>query len=259
MRILFLGDIFAEPGRSAVKNGLPKLIETYSPHFIIANGENAAHGTGITYEIALELYSYGIDVITGGNHIFDKKALWEKFDLLPYLLRPANYPEGVPGKGFTIVKKKEFLLGVINLQGRIEMQPIDSPFSVGDRIVDKMREETPFIIIDFHAEATAEKEAVGFYFDGRVSAIIGTHTHVQTGDARILPHGAAYITDVGMCGVEDSVIGLDKGIAIKRFKTSMPWSFEPAEGRCILSYALVDIDESGKATQILSKMLPVES
>jgi hypothetical protein len=251
MRVLFLGDIFAEPGRVAVKEGLPKLIEEYRPHFVIANGENAAHGAGITYEIALELHSYGIDVITGGNHTFDKKVLWEKFSLLPYLLRPLNYPEGALGKGYVIVEKKDFKLGVINLQGRVEMQPIESPFKVGEALIEEIRSITPYIIVDFHAEATAEKEALGFYFDGKVSAVVGTHTHVQTGDERILPNGTAYITDVGMCGVEDSVIGLDKEVALKRFLTGMPWNFEPAKGNATLHFVVIDIDDKGRAIQIL--------
>lgn len=251
MRVLFLGDIFGEPGRTVVKNGIPHLVNEFHPHFVVANGENAAHGAGITYEIALELDSYGIDAITGGNHTFDKKVLWEKFDVLPYLLRPANYPEGALGKGYVILKKKEFTLGVINLQGRVEMQPIDSPFSVGDKIVKELKQITDNIIIDFHAEATAEKEALGFYFDGKVSAVLGTHTHVATADERILPNGTAYITDVGMCGVENSVIGLDKTVALKRFVTSMPWSFQPAEGPAFISYVVIDIGEGGKATQII--------
>ncbi|BAL80610.1 TIGR00282 family metallophosphoesterase [Caldisericum exile] len=251
MRIVFLGDIFAEPGRTAIKEGLPKLIEEYHPHIVIANGENAAHGAGITYEIALELHSYGIDVITGGNHSFDKKVLWEKFSLLPYLLRPANFPQGAFGKGYVVIEKKDFKVAVLNLQGRVEMQPIDSPFSVGDKIVEELRKTTPYIIVDFHAEATAEKEAIGFYFDGRVSAVVGTHTHVQTADERILPNGTAYITDVGMCGVEDSVIGLDKEVALKRFITGMPWNFEPAKGNAILNFVVIDIEPSGRATQIL--------
>jgi len=251
MRVIFLGDIFAEPGRKIVKEAIPYLIKDYNPHFVVANGENAAHGAGITYEIALELHSYGIDVITGGNHIYDKKVLWEKFEMLPYLIRPLNYPEGALGRGFTIIEKSGLKLAVVNLQGRVEMQPIDSPFTVGSNIANELRKITPYIIVDFHAEATAEKEALGYYLDGKVSAVVGTHTHVQTADEKILRNGTAYISDVGMCGVEESVIGLDTEVAIKRFVTGMPWNFKPAEGVASAHYVVIDIDSSGKATQIL--------
>ncbi|MEF3244846.1 MAG: TIGR00282 family metallophosphoesterase [Caldisericaceae bacterium] len=250
MRVVFLGDIFAEPGRNAVKNGLRELIEKYKPNFVVANGENAAHGAGITYEIALEIHSYGVDVITGGNHTFDKKVFWDKFEMFPYLLRPANFPLGALGKGHVVIEKGGLALGVLNLQGRVEMQPIDSPFEIGMNIIKEIRKKTSYIIVDFHAEATAEKEALGYYFDGMVSAVVGTHTHVQTADEKILPNGTAYISDVGMCGVEDSVIGLDKEIAIKRFTTGMPWNFKPAEGSATLHYVVIDIDSSGLATQI---------
>lgn len=250
MKVLFIGDIFGEPGRKILKKGIGKLFSEYNPDFVIANGENAAHGAGITYEIAQEIFSYGVDVITGGNHIFDKRVIWDRFNELPFLLRPANFPEGVPGKGFVVLYKENLKLGVINLQGRIEMSPIDSPFAVGDRLIEEIKRETNIIIIDFHAEATAEKLALGYYFDGRASAVIGTHTHVQTADERILGKGTAYITDVGMCGVKDSVIGLDKDTAMKRFLTQMPWTFKPAEGDATIDFVLIEILESGLAKNI---------
>lgn len=251
MKVLFIGDIFGEPGRKILKKGIIKLFSEYNPDFVIANGENAAHGAGITYEIAQEIFSYGVDVITGGNHIFDKRVIWDRFNELPFLLRPANFPEGVPGRGFVILYKNNLKLGVINLQGRIEMSPIDSPFVVGDRIIEEIKKETDIIIIDFHAEATAEKLALGYYFDGRVSAVIGTHTHVQTADERILEKGTAYITDVGMCGVKDSVIGLDKDTAMKRFLTQMPWTFKPAEGDATIDFVLIEILEGGFPKKII--------
>jgi len=250
MRVLFIGDIFGEPGREVLKKGLTDLKEIFNPDFIIANGENAAHGAGITYEIAKELFSFGLDVLTGGNHIFDKRAIWDRLNELPYLLRPANFPEGVPGKGYVILYKGKLKLGVISLQGRIEMAPIDSPFAIGDSLIEGVKKETPAIIIDFHAEATAEKKALGYYFEGRVSAVIGTHTHVQTADEEIFKGGTAYISDVGMCGVHDSVIGLEKEVAIKRFITQMPWTFKPAEGKGAIDYVVFDILDNGKSSTI---------
>ncbi len=250
MRILFLGDIFGEPGRTAVKRGLKEIISNTHPDFVIANAENAAHGAGITYDMAMDLFSYGIDVLTGGNHTFDKKAIWDRMQEVPNLLRPANFHESVPGKGDIILTKNGMKLGIINLQGRIEMSPIDSPFFVGERIAREIAKETPYIFVDFHAEATSEKQALGYYLDGKVSAVVGTHTHIPTADEKILSKGTAYITDVGMCGVEESIIGLDKDIALKRFLTMIPWPFKPAEGVVALYYVIVDLADGGRATAI---------
>ncbi|MGC8722203.1 MAG: TIGR00282 family metallophosphoesterase [Caldisericaceae bacterium] len=250
MKVLFLGDIFGEPGRVAIKNHLKDIVSEIHPDFVIANGENAAHGAGITYDMAMDLFSYGIDVLTGGNHTFDKKAIWDRMQEMPNLLRPANFPHGVPGKGSIIVSKSGLKLAVLNLQGRIEMSPIDSPFAVAERIIPEIRKETQYILVDFHAEATSEKEALGYYLDGKVSAVCGTHTHVPTADERILANGTAYITDVGMCGVEDSIIGLDKDVALKRFTTMIPWPFKPAEGDVTLNYVVIEIGESGRATSV---------
>lgn len=250
MRVIFIGDIFAKPGRVVLKKFIPQIVEIFKPDFIIANGENAAHGAGITNEIAEEIFSAGVDVITGGNHTFDKRSFWGIFDSKPYLLRPINYPEGTFGKGYAILERGGLRLAVISLQGRVELPTIDSPFAVVDRAIPQIREETKNIIVDFHAEATSEKKAMGFYLDGRVSAVIGTHTHVQTADETILKGGTAYITDVGMCGVEDSVIGLDKDIALKRFITLLPWPFQPAEGKVVVDYVIIDIGVSGESIAI---------
>ena len=250
MRILFLGDIFGEPGRTAIKNSLKEITSDTHPDFVIANGENAAHGAGITYDMAMDLFSYGIDVLTGGNHTFDKKSIWERMQEISNLLRPANFPDAAPGKGNVVITKNGLKLGVINLQGRIEMSPIDSPFVIGEKIISDMKKETPYIFVDFHAEATSEKQALGYYLDGKVSAVCGTHTHITTADEHILPKGTAYITDVGMCGVEDSIIGLDKDIALRRFTTMIPWPFKPAEGNVALNYVVIEVKEDGKASSI---------
>lgn len=250
MKILFIGDVFGKPGRKAVRKALPELRERHHPDFIILNGENAAHGTGITEKSARELFSFGVDVITGGNHSFDKKQFWNQFDDFPFLLRPANFPPGVRGKGHVIVGKNDMKLGVVNLQGRIELPPLDSPFVVGKQLVEAMQKETSCIMVDFHAEATSEKRAFGFFMDGLVSAVVGTHTHVPTADETILPRGTAYITDVGMAGVEESVIGVKKELAIKRFLTLLPLTFEVAEGSVILDFVVIDIASNGKAKSI---------
>lgn len=251
MRVLFIGDIFGEPGRKVLQRAASSLSEKYKPDFVIANGENSAHGAGITSDIADEIFASGVDLLTGGNHTFDKRAVWEKLDQMSNVLRPANFPDGVPGRGFSVLRKNGLALGVLNLQGRIEMAPIDSPFFVGSKIIEELRKETNCIIVDFHAEATAEKLALAYYFAGKVSAVIGTHTHVQTADERIIEGWTAYITDVGMCGVHDSIIGLDKETAMRRFLTQLPWTFKPAEGEAEVDYVVISILEEGKAEWIV--------
>ncbi len=250
MKVVFIGDIFGKPARETLKNFIPYVKEHFSPDFIVANGENAAHGAGITTKVAEELFSIGIDVITGGNHSFDKRAIWDKWDEFPFLLRPANFPDGAPGKGFAIVKKGGNTLCVINLQGRVGLPPTLSPFETLDKILKEVLLETHNILVDFHAEATSEKIAFGFYTDGKVSAVIGTHTHVQTADERILKNGTAYITDCGMCGVKNSVIGLDREVALKRFITLLPYGFKVAEGNVQVDFVIVDIGKNGKADLI---------
>ncbi len=222
----------------------------FSPDFIIANGENAAHGAGMTGKVACELFSLGINVLTGGNHSFDKRAIWDKWEDFQFLLRPANFPEGAPGNGYTIIEKNGFKLCVISLQGRIGLAPTLSPFEMLDKIISEVSDKTRNIFVDFHAEATSEKRAFGFYADGKVSAVIGTHTHVQTADSQILGKGTAYITDCGMCGVENSIIGLDREVALKRFTTLLPYGFRIAEGEVKMDFVLIEIGENGKANAI---------
>ena len=250
-RILFLGDVIGRPGRQALDLILPRLIKKHSPAVVIANGENAAGGIGITAEICEEMLQK-VDILTSGNHIWDKKDAIPHLDNEPRLLRPANYPPRNPGRGMYVLEKWNGLrVGVLNLQGRVFMEPVDCPFRTADELLLKMRVETPVIIVDFHAEATSEKQALGWYLDGRVSAVIGSHTHVPTADERILPHGTAYLTDVGMVGGYDSVIGIKKEEAIQRFLTARPQRFEPAKGSLVVSAVCVEIDaKTGRALEI---------
>lgn len=252
MRILFIGDIVGKIGRTAVKALLPNLVALYKVDLVIANGENAAAGFGITDKTAAELFGCGIDVITTGNHVWDKK------DALPYiakehrLLRPLNYPPGTIGMGSILLTKHEGKrVAVLNVSGRVFMNTLDCPFRTTDRELDRIEAETNTIIIDFHAEATSEKIAYGYYLDGRVSAVIGTHTHVQTADERILPGGTAYITDVGMTGPQESVIGIEKDQIIERFLSLMPRKYDVADGKAVLSAVLVQVDDrSGRSDAI---------
>ncbi|MBN2467293.1 MAG: TIGR00282 family metallophosphoesterase [Deltaproteobacteria bacterium] len=252
MNILFIGDIVGKSGRRAVAEALPRLLGSHKIDVIVANAENAAGGFGLTPRIRDELMSARIDLLTSGNHIWDKKDILELLDKEDGLLRPANYPDDVPGHGSAILHTKTGKrVGVINLSGRIFMENIDCPFQVALREVEKIRKITPIIIVDFHAEATSEKEALGWFLDGRVSAVFGTHTHVQTADATILPKGTAYITDVGMSGAFDSVIGFKKEIAIERFLTQVPIKFELAKKNIHLQGAIVSIDdETGESREI---------
>lgn len=255
LRILFIGDIIGSPGRSAVKKALPEMKQQYNPNFIIANGENLAGGLGITPDTAKEILNLGVDLLTTGNHIWDKKEIIEYIDSDERILRPANYPKGTPGKGFTIIKRaffqQEILIAVINLSGRVFMESLDNPFIISHEILPLIQEETKIIILDFHAEATSEKIAMGRYLDGKVSAVLCTHTHVQTADETIFPGGTAYITDVGMTGPIDSVIGIKKDLVIKKFLTQMPVRFDVPNGDVLLCAVIVDIDTiSGHAVNI---------
>lgn len=250
MKILFIGDIVGSPGRETIAKILPKLKSGRNIDMVIANGENAAGGSGLTASIAYELFSAGIDVLTSGDHIFRKK---ESLDIIgdPKVLRPANLPEGVPGRGFGVFVKNKIKVAVLNLQGRVFMSPIDCPFRVARAIVENLRKEAKVIVVDIHAEATSEKIAMGWFLDGLVSACLGTHTHVQTADERILPEGCAFISDVGMTGSCDSVIGRKKEQIIERFLTSMPTRFELARGDEQLQGVLVEVDaDTGKALSI---------
>lgn len=248
---LFIGDVIGRPGRKILEKHLPVLIKRYSPTLVIANGENAAGGIGITENVGQELLRK-IDVLTSGNHVWDKRDALEYLSKEPRLLRPANYPPQNPGKGTYIFKASEDRkVGILNIQGRVFMEPIDCPFKIADEEVKKLRAHTPAIIVDFHAEATSEKQAMGWHLDGKVSAVIGTHTHVPTADERILPHGTAFITDVGMVGAYDSVIGIRKDQALSRFLTSRPQRFEPGKEGTFMSAVFVEVDVlTGKALSV---------
>ncbi|MFA7670658.1 MAG: TIGR00282 family metallophosphoesterase [Sphaerochaetaceae bacterium] len=248
---LILGDVIGQPGFRALFMGLPNLIKRLRADFVVLNGENADNGFGLNQELARQFYSLGVDVITSGNHIWQKEAIYPLLKSDNRLLRPANYNSKVIGKGDTIIEKKGRKFGVINLQGRHQMLPIDCPFQVGSALVDKMRKETNLIFVDFHAENAQEKEALGLYLDGKVSAIVGTHTHVQTADEKILPNKTAYITDLGMCGPLGGVIGSQAAIAIERQLTQLPLKSEILDGESTLQGVVVKVDsKTGKALTI---------
>ncbi len=252
MKILFIGDIIGEPGRKTVARHVPRLVRERGVDCVIANAENAAGGFGVTPDVARELFSVGVHVITSGNHIWDKKEIIEYIKDEPRLLRPANYPKDAPGKGSVVVTTASGeKVGVLQLMGRVAMPTLDCPFRVGRHEVEALRREVRTVIVDMHAEATSEKMAMGWYLDGEVSGVFGTHTHVQTADERILPRGTAYLTDVGMVGPTESVIGIKKEIAIDKFLTQMPHRFEVAPGPCVFSAVLFDVDTAmGKALSI---------
>jgi hypothetical protein len=260
MRVLFFGDVFGKPGRQAVKLAILKLMPDYSPDFIIVNGENASHGKGITAKIAEEFFEMGVDLITTGNHAWDQQDSIEFYNRCDRLLRPANYAESdlnlVPGRGVAVIESKNrpnLKLGVLLLMGRVFMDPLECPFHRGRREIQKLRQQgVKNILVDFHGEASSEKQAFTWFVDGEVSAVLGTHSHVQTADERVSPQGTAAITDVGMSGCFDSVIGMRKDLVIKKFVTKMPVRFEPAEGPGGYGAVIIDIDEkTGKATNIV--------
>ena len=243
MQILFIGDIVGKPGRRAVSNLLPHIIARHDIDIVVANCENAAGGLGVTREVIDELYACDIDVLTSGNHIWDKRGVGDFIGDYPTLLRPANYPEGTPGRGGVSVRDSSGKsLGVINLEGRVFMKSLDCPFRVAEREIERLGGALDIIIVDLHAEATSEKQAMGWFLDGRVGAVIGTHTHVQTADERILPNGTAYISDAGMTGAMDSILGVKKDIALERFLTQMPNKFEVAKRNVWLQGVVLDCD-----------------
>jgi 2',3'-cyclic-nucleotide 2'-phosphodiesterase len=252
VNILLIGDVVGRPGRELVRKGLRALIDIHELDFVIANAENAAAGFGVTKDIGDTLLESGIDVMTSGNHIWDKKEVIDYIKAEPRLLRPANYPAGVPGRGGYVAQAADGrAVGVINAMGRVFMLAIDDPFATVLREIDAIRHRTRVIVVDFHAEATSEKIAMGWHLDGRVTAIIGTHTHVQTADERILPKGTAYLTDVGMTGPHDSIIGMEVEPSLARFLNGMPTKFEPASGNPRLNGVIVEADErSGLAKRI---------
>ena len=251
INILFLGDVVGQPGNRAVFFNLKNLIKKYNADFTVINGENSADGFGLLPAAADQFFQSGADVITTGNHVWQKAELYPYLDEKETVLRPANFPPGVPGHGSCIVEKHGIKLAVVNLQGRENMSSIDCPFRAGREIVKKIRKETPLILVDFHAEVPSEKEALCCYLDGQISALVGTHTHVQTADERILKGGTAYITDVGMTGPEESVIGTVKEISMERSLTQMPLKMEIADLPAVLCGVLIKADaENGKALSI---------
>ncbi|WP_340001978.1 TIGR00282 family metallophosphoesterase [Oceanobacillus sp. FSL K6-0127] len=252
MRILFIGDVVGSPGRDMVQEYLPRLKEKYRPNMTIINGENAASGKGITEKIYKQFLEWGAQVITLGNHTWDKKEIFEFIDDAKYMIRPANFPENNPGKGIVYINLNGKEVAVINLQGRTFLPAIDDPFQKADLLIEEAKKRTNLIFVDFHGEATSEKQAMGWYLDGRVSAVVGTHTHTQTADERILLGGTAYISDVGMTGPYDGILGVDREAVLKRFLTSLPVRFEITKsGRTQLNGIVVTIDDnSGKATKI---------
>lgn len=251
MKVLFIGDICGSVGRDAVKKVLPSLREKYNPHIIIANGENAAAGRGITKPIVNEFFDWGIHGITMGNHTWDNKNIFEWIDEEPRIVRPANFHQSAPGKGMAIIQVNGKKLAIINIQGRTYLPPIDDPFTTAERLIEEAKKITPHILVDFHAEVTSEKIAMGWYLDGKASIVLGTHTHVQTNDDRILPEGTAFITDVGMAGSMEGVLGMEKEGVLRRFLTQMPTRFVVDEGKWHLHGIVVDLDDkTGKAKKI---------
>jgi metallophosphoesterase (TIGR00282 family) len=259
MKILFIGDIVGKAGRRAIHGLLEKVVADDEIEFTIANGENAAGGMGITPEIAVEILDEGVDVLTSGNHIWAKKEIIPFLDEERRLLRPANYPEGVPGRGAGVFRLGNGnKIGILNLEGRVFMKHLDCPFRVGERVVERLKQETNIVIVDFHAEATSEKMAMGWFIDGKVSAVLGTHTHIQTCDEKILDKGTAYITDVGMTGPLDSVIGIRKEVALERLLTQVPWKFDVATEGIELQGVVVEVDpKTGKSKSIERIRVPL--
>ena len=252
MKVLFIGDIFGEPGRRALARAVPRLVGQRQIDIVIGNGENSAGGFGITPELAEELFDLGLAVITTGNHAWDKREILDYFPREPRLLRPANYPDGVPGHGSVVVESAGGeKLGVLQLMGRAYMPTLDCPFQVAKKELAALKKRATAVIVDMHAEATSEKMAMGHYLDGEVVAVVGTHTHVQTADDQILPKGTAYLTDIGMTGPLHSVIGVKKELAIEKFLTGMPRRFEVASGPSVFCAVLLELDARlGKALSI---------
>jgi metallophosphoesterase (TIGR00282 family) len=252
LNILAIGDVVGNPGRLAVKALLPQLRKKYDADFVVINSENSAGGIGVTPQIADEMLAAGADCLTNGNHTFSKREIFPYFQNECRILRPANYPAGTPGKGMGIFPAGNGRrVAVLNLMGRTYMEPLESPFKVVDTLIEEAKRQTPLVFIDFHAEATSEKQAFGFYLDGRATAVVGTHTHIQTADERVLDGGTAYISDMGMTGPLNSVLGVDKDIIIKKFLTQLPVRFEVAGGPVLLCGVVVRADETtGKAVSI---------
>lgn len=252
MKILMVGDVVGRTGRYFFMEQTQELKQTRKIDMVVVNGENAAHGKGLTPMIFDELIRGGADVVTSGNHIWDNSNVLKIIDTEPFLIRPANYPEDTPGKGFCIFPVGKKNIGVVNFLGRTYMPPIDCPFRLAEKVFDSLKKNCDVILVDFHAEATSEKLAFANYFDGQVTAVVGTHTHVQTADETILPKGTAYITDLGMVGAENSILGIEIEPVIKKFITGRPSKFEVAEGACIYCALLIEIDD------VTNKVVKVE-
>lgn len=252
MKLLFIGDIVGRSGRKALADHLDGLVDRFMVDLVVVNGENAASGYGLTASVLDELFAAGVDVVTSGNHIWDKKEIVPFLERDKRLLRPANYPSNLPGRGCGVYETAAGVkVGIVNLEGRVFMKNLDCPFRRADELVADLKQQTPIVFVDFHAEATSEKQALGFYLDGKVSAVVGTHTHVQTADERILSGGTGYLTDVGMTGSRDAVIGNQKQPAIERFLTQLPVRLEVAKKDPFLSGVLLTIDEkTGRCTEI---------
>jgi metallophosphoesterase (TIGR00282 family) len=256
VKVLFIGDVVGSAGRRAVEELLPGLREAEQPDFVVVNGENAAGGVGITPKVARALFEAGADAITLGNHAYRHREVYEMLDNEPRIVRPANYPKAAPGRGHTVVEKDGLSLAVVNLSGTVFLEAARSAFAEVDALLSELRGRTPYVLVDMHAEATSEKVAMGWHLDGRVTACLGTHTHVPTADARVLPGGTAYVTDVGMTGARGGVIGVRREQAVARFLTQVPTRFEPSDEDPWLNAVLVEADDSGRATAIRQLLVP---
>jgi 2',3'-cyclic-nucleotide 2'-phosphodiesterase len=258
VKLLFVGDVVAGVGRRALADLLPVLREEHQPDFVVVNGENAAGGVGITAKTAQELLDLGVDAITLGNHAYRHRDVYSYLDREPRIIRPANFPKGSPGRGHTVVESNGTRLGVINLSGQLYLEAVRSPFAEADALLAELRDSADAVLVDMHAEATSEKVALGWHLDGRVLAVVGTHTHVPTADARVLPGGTAYVTDVGMTGPRGGVIGVKKELAIERFLTLTQVRFETSQEDPWLNGVLVEGESDGRARSIRQLLVPAE-
>jgi 2',3'-cyclic-nucleotide 2'-phosphodiesterase len=256
VKIIFVGDVVGATGRAVLEGLLPGLLEREQPDFVVVNGENAAGGVGITSKIALALFAAGADAITLGNHAFRHRDVYDLLDRDERIVRPANYPRAAPGRGWCVVEKNGLRLGVVNLSGMLFLEAARSPFPEADAVLAELRDRADHVLVDMHAEATSEKVAMGWHLDGRVTACVGTHTHVATADARVLPGGTAYVTDVGMTGARGGVIGVRREQALARFLTQVPTRFEPSDEDPWLNGVLIEADGAGKAVGIRQLLLP---
>ncbi|WP_017727397.1 TIGR00282 family metallophosphoesterase [Halalkalibacterium ligniniphilum] len=255
MKILFIGDVVGSPGRKMIQQYLGSLKKKYKPTLTVVNGENAANGKGITEKIYKGFLDAGAQAVTLGNHAWDNRDIFEFIEGVNLLVRPANFPEGTPGKGYTMIKVNDVEFAVINMMGRTFLAPNDCPFRKIDQVLEEVKKRTPYVFVDFHAEATSEKQAMGWHVDGRVSAVVGTHTHVQTADNRVLPKGTAYITDVGMTGPYDGILGVEREAVLRKFYTNLPVRFEVAQGREQLNGVIIDLDSKTGLAKSIERIL----